>query len=49
MPQKPFLQHTTSKKKVQDVFFIINPIYGINSKEQALKSKNMVEESAFYS
>ena len=24
MPQKPFLQHTTSKKKVQDVFFIIN-------------------------
>ena len=24
MPQIPFLQHTTSKKKVQDVFFIIN-------------------------
>ena len=57
MPQKPFVQHTTSKKKVQDVFFIINinkyivinPIYGINSKKQTSKNKNMVEKSAFYS
>ena len=27
MPQKPFLQHTTSQKKLQDAFLLININY----------------------